>query len=109
MPSLRRKLPPLTALTAFEAAARLASFTKAALELGITQAAVSRQIHALEEILGSPLFRRLHRRVELTESGRLLCEFDVPMAGHIYDNDVRWGGNSVALPGDNGFQGCPLS
>ena len=72
MPSLRRKLPPLTALTAFEAAARLASFTKAALELGITQAAVSRQIHALEEILGSPLFRRLHRRVELTESGRLL-------------------------------------
>lgn len=72
MASLRRKLPPLTALTAFEAAARLASFTNAAHELGITQAAVSRQIRALEEILGAPLFRRLHRRIELTESGKLL-------------------------------------
>lgn len=72
MASLRRKLPPLTALTAFEAAARLASFTNAAHELGITQAAVSRQIHVLEELLGSPLFRRLHRRIELTESGKLL-------------------------------------
>jgi len=70
--NLRRKLPPLTALTAFEAAARLASFTRAADELGVTQAAVSRQIHLLEETFGYPLFRRLHRRIELTEHGRLL-------------------------------------
>ncbi len=73
MTNLRKKLPPLTALTAFEAAARLASFTRAAAELGVTQAAVSRQIHLLEEDFGFPLFRRLHRRIELTEKGRLLA------------------------------------
>lgn len=72
MVSLRRKLPPLTALTTFEAVARLSSFTRAASELGVTQAAVSRQIHLLEETVGSPLFRRLHRRVELTEKGKAL-------------------------------------
>jgi DNA-binding transcriptional LysR family regulator len=48
------------------------SFTKAAGELGVTQAAVSRQIHGLEQELGFTLFRRLHRRVELTERGRVL-------------------------------------
>lgn len=70
--SLHRKLPPLTALTAFEAAARLSSFTRAAAELGVTQAAVSRQIHLLEEQFGFPLFVRLHRKIELTEKGRIL-------------------------------------
>ncbi|AJD45677.1 LysR family transcriptional regulator protein (plasmid) [Rhizobium gallicum bv. gallicum R602sp] len=70
--SLRRKLPPLTGLTAFEAVARVGSFTKAARELGVTQAAVSRQIHLLEESLGFPLFRRLHRKIEATDKGRLL-------------------------------------
>jgi DNA-binding transcriptional LysR family regulator len=72
VPSIRRKLPPLAALTAFEAAGRLGSFTKAAAELGVTQAAVSRQIHLIEEGLGFPLFRRLFRRIELTEKGRIL-------------------------------------
>ncbi|KQW34816.1 MULTISPECIES: LysR substrate-binding domain-containing protein [unclassified Ensifer] len=72
MSNLRKKLPPLTALTAFEAAARLSSFTRAATELGVTQAAVSRQIHLLEEDFGFPLFRRLHRKIELTEKGKLL-------------------------------------
>lgn len=72
MVSLRRRLPPLTGLTAFEAVARLGSFTRAASELGVTQAAVSRQIHLLEEGLGFDLFRRLHRRVELTEKGTSL-------------------------------------
>ncbi|CAN7279365.1 transcriptional regulator GcvA [Rhizobium sp. LjRoot30] len=72
MVNLRKKLPPLTALTAFEAAARLASFTRAAAELGVTQAAISRQIHVLEEDFGFPLFRRLHRKIELTEKGRQL-------------------------------------
>ena len=47
-------------------------------------------------------------RVYNTESGRLLCEVDVPQAGHIYENDIRWGGNSVALPGNEGFQRCQL-
>lgn len=72
MISLRRKLPPLATLMAFEAAARLGSFTKAAAELGVTQAAISRQIHGLEESLGFPLFSRLYRRIELTEKGKLL-------------------------------------
>jgi DNA-binding transcriptional LysR family regulator len=70
--NLRRKLPPLTALTAFEVAARLASFTKAANELGVTQAAVSRQIHLLEEQFGFPLFVRFHRKIELTDKGKML-------------------------------------
>lgn len=69
----RRKLPPLTALTAFEAAARLSSFTKAANELGVTQAAVSRQIHLLEDHFGFALFIRSHRHVALTDKGRVLA------------------------------------
>lgn len=73
MSGLRRRLPPLTALVTFEAAARLCSFTRAAAELGVTQAAVSRQIHLLEDTLGFPVFRRLHRRIELTEKGQTLA------------------------------------
>lgn len=73
MVALRRRLPSLTALTAFEAVARLLSFTRAADELGVTQAAVSRQIHLLEGELGFPLFIRLHRRIELTRQGRALA------------------------------------
>ncbi|MDB5358712.1 MAG: gcvA 10 [Rhodospirillales bacterium] len=68
-----RRLPSLTALKAFEAAARHQSFTRAADELFVTQAAVSRQIRELEEALGRPLFHRLHRRVELTEAGATLA------------------------------------
>lgn len=62
-------LPPLAALRVFEAAARLLSFTKAAEELGMTQAAVSYQIKVLEERVGSPLFLRRPRHVELTDVG----------------------------------------
>ena len=72
MHRLRRSLPSLTALTAFEAAARRESFTGAADELGVTQAAVSRRIKALEAELGRTLFDRAHRRVRLTEAGRTL-------------------------------------
>jgi len=63
------KLPPLTALRAFEAAARLLSFTAAANELHVTQSAVSRQVRILEEHLGHKLFVRLTRRIELTMRG----------------------------------------
>jgi DNA-binding transcriptional LysR family regulator len=63
----------MTSLVVLEAAARRSSFTKAAGELGVTQAAVSRQIHGLERELGFALFRRLHRRVELTERGRVVA------------------------------------
>ncbi|MDJ0627914.1 MAG: transcriptional regulator GcvA [Rhodobacter sp.] len=66
------RLPPLTALRAFEAAARHMSFAGAAGELNVTPAALSFQIKSLEEHLGHPLFRRLNRAVELTEAGRAL-------------------------------------
>lgn len=42
-------------------------------------------------------------------TGRLLCELDISLAGQVYEKDVRWSGNSVALPGKNGLEGCPLS
>lgn len=66
------RLPPLTALRAFDAAARHLSFANAAAELHVTPAALSYQIKSLEEHLGAPLFRRLNRAVELTEAGELL-------------------------------------
>src|SRR3546814_14106722 len=68
---MARKLPPLNALRAFEAAARHLSFTKAASELNVTQAAISHQVKALEQHLGLTLFRRLNRRLVLTEAGQL--------------------------------------
>lgn len=66
------RLPPLTALRAFDAAARHMSFSKAAAELNVTPAALSFQIKSLEEHLQAPLFRRLNRAVELTDAGRAL-------------------------------------
>lgn len=63
------RLPPLSAMRAFEAASRHLSFKKAADELHVTPAAVSQQIKALEEYLGLPLFRRLTRALELTPQG----------------------------------------
>lgn len=66
------RLPSLNALRAFEAAARHQSFAKAASELSVTEGAVSRHIKLLEQELGVALFRRLVRRVELTDKGREL-------------------------------------
>jgi LysR family transcriptional regulator, glycine cleavage system transcriptional activator len=63
-------LPSLSALRAFEAAARLGSFTKAGEELAMTQAAVSYQVKVLEDRLGVALFARVGRGVELTPAGR---------------------------------------
>lgn len=57
------RLPPMQTLSAFEAAARLASFTAAARELGSTQPAVSQRVVQLEEDLGTPLFERGRRGV----------------------------------------------
>jgi LysR family transcriptional regulator, glycine cleavage system transcriptional activator len=65
-------LPPLSALRAFEAAARHMSFSRAATELHVTPAAISHQIHALEEDLGIRLFHRMNRSIELTASARIL-------------------------------------
>jgi len=64
------RLPPLNSLRAFETAARYLSFSMAAAELNVTQSAISRQIKALEDYVGMPLFRRLPRSIELTDQGR---------------------------------------
>lgn len=69
---MRRHLHHLNALRCFEAAARLLSFTQAATELHITQAAVSHQVRALEQALGQPLFERRPRQVRLTPAGERL-------------------------------------
>ncbi|KIN70744.1 HTH-type transcriptional regulator, LysR family [Sulfitobacter noctilucae] len=66
-------LPPLTALRAFDAAARHMSFAKAAEELNVTPAALSFQMKSLEDHLGASLFNRLNRAVELTDAGRALA------------------------------------
>jgi len=75
-----RRLPSLDRLAVFDAAARHLSFTKAAAERFLTQSAVSRQIATLESELGVPLFRRGHRRLDLTEDGRRLA---IAVAGAI--------------------------
>jgi LysR family glycine cleavage system transcriptional activator len=65
----RPLLPSVTALSAFESAARHLSFSRAAAELHLTQGAVSRQIRQLEEMLGLDLFERVNQRVFLTDAG----------------------------------------
>ena len=74
-------LPPLNAMRAFEAAARHLSFTRAAEELGMTQAAVSYQIKVLEERVGTPLFLRRPRQIVLSEVGQSLA----PMVTEAFD------------------------
>jgi LysR family transcriptional regulator, glycine cleavage system transcriptional activator len=67
--SMPRRLPPLNALRAFEAAARNENFTRAAEELGVSQAAVSQQVKSLEAILGLKLFARDGKRLVITSAG----------------------------------------
>ena len=76
-----RRLPPLTSLRAFEAAGRNLSFTQAAEELTVTQAAISHQVKALEQHLGAELFVRLPRRLELTRAGKIL----LPVVSDAFD------------------------
>ncbi|WP_343178014.1 transcriptional regulator GcvA [Pseudomonas sp. 4810-S13] len=66
---MKKRLPPLNWLRAFEASARFLNFTHAAQELNLTQAAISQQLKALESQLGTALFKRLPRGLELTEAG----------------------------------------
>jgi DNA-binding transcriptional LysR family regulator len=70
---MRNRLPALDRLGVFDAAARHLSFTKAAVERHLTQSAVSRQVAALEEELGTALFKRRHRALELTSAGARLA------------------------------------
>ena len=74
MQRLRKSIPSLGALNLFEAAARRESFTKAAAELGVTQAAVSRRVKELEALLGTALFVRANRRVHLSPAGQDLFD-----------------------------------
>jgi LysR family transcriptional regulator, glycine cleavage system transcriptional activator len=67
---MRRRLPALNTLRAFEAAARHGSFTRAAEELCLTQGAISHQVKALEDELGVKLFNREHQRLVITQAGR---------------------------------------
>jgi LysR family glycine cleavage system transcriptional activator len=87
-----RRLPPLTSLRAFEAAGRHLSFTKAAVELTVTQAAISHQVKSLEKHLGAALFLRLPRRLELTKAGTVL----LPVVRDAFDHI----GESVAALAD---------
>lgn len=77
----------LDTLRVFEAAARLNGFTAAALELGTTQPAVSQQVKRLEAQLGTRLFDRIYRGIELTEAGQLLFEH-VSQAMHTLDDGI---------------------
>lgn len=67
---MKKRLPPLNWLRAFEASARHLNFTQAATELSLTQAAISQQVKGLETQLGTTLFKRLPRGLELTEAGQ---------------------------------------
>jgi DNA-binding transcriptional LysR family regulator len=72
--TVRRRIPSIEALIAFEAAARHLSFTRSADELALTQSAVGRQVASLEEYLGVPLFDRIKKRLSLTEIGQIYAK-----------------------------------
>src|SRR5258705_1783035 len=85
MPKATRPLPPLDLLRGFEAAARHLSFRKAAGELFLTQSAVSRQIQALEEFVGVPLFERRHKALALTDHGHAYYRAVAPVLEQLRD------------------------
>lgn len=85
---MTRKLPPLNALRAFEAAARHMSFKRAAEELHVTRAAVSQQVALLEEQLGTRLFVRMNRALRLTEAGRA-CLPDIQQGFDLLSSGVE--------------------
>jgi len=77
------KLPSLTSLQAFEAAARLGSFTRAAEELNLAQSAISRQVRGLEGHLGVRLFDLIRQRIVLTQAGRSFVEEITPSLANL--------------------------
>jgi LysR family glycine cleavage system transcriptional activator len=82
---MARRLPPLASLRVFDSVARHLSFTKAAADLHVTQAAVSHQIKNLEDWLKTPLFLRLNRSVKLTKEGEVLAASLTAAFDLIYD------------------------
>ncbi|VFR79467.1 Glycine cleavage system transcriptional activator [plant metagenome] len=94
--------PSMSSLVAFEASARHGSFTRAAEELSLSQSAVSRQVQALEDLLGVALFERVGRHIELTEVGRVYATELSASLARIRDATVkaiahRSGGGSIHL------------
>jgi LysR family glycine cleavage system transcriptional activator len=109
---MKRGRLPLTALRSFEAAGRLGSFTLAADELLVSQAAVSRQVKELEAELGKPLFERRHRSVRLTVAGQALLDvlsrsFDA-MDASLADIRGRRGGGLLEISAEPSFAACWL-
>ena len=109
MESLRSLIPSPSGLFAFEAAARHGSFTRAAEELGVTQAAVSYSIRQLETALGVTLFHRRHRGIALTENGeRFFHDLAIGLA-HIRRSAEtlkrQRGGRHVTLSASTSFAG----
>ena len=95
---VRRKLPSMEALIAFESAARHQSFTRSADELALTPSAIGRQIAALEDYVGLPLFNRVKRRVSLTEVG-------AAYAKQVRDNLDRIERDTLAVATRRGAEG----
>lgn len=96
--TLRRKLPSMEALIAFESAARHQSFTRSADELALTPSAIGRQIAGLEEYVGLPLFNRVKRRVSLTEIGEMYAK-------QVRDNLDRIERDTLAVATRRGAEG----
>jgi LysR family transcriptional regulator, glycine cleavage system transcriptional activator len=88
---MKRVLPPLNALRAFEAAGRLGSFKEAAAELHVTHGAVSQHVRLLEEWLGAPMFERRNRRVLLTPAATAYLEDIGPLFEQLSQATARYG------------------
>ena len=80
MSNLRRRLPPMNTLTAFEAAYRLGSFSRAAEELALSQSSVSRLVRQLEELIGERLFSRGRYDVHADTRWTRVCIHSTPLA-----------------------------
>ncbi|WP_377292737.1 LysR substrate-binding domain-containing protein [Rhizobium sp. SG2393] len=107
---MKRGRLPLTALRSFEAAARRLSFTLAAEDLFVSQAAISRQVRELEMLVGQPLFERGHRAIALTDAGARLMAVVGP-AFHAMDDalEALMGGPVVlSVSADPTFAACWL-
>ncbi|MEO8365333.1 MAG: LysR family transcriptional regulator [Pseudoxanthomonas sp.] len=103
---MSRPLPPLNALRAFEAAARLESISRAASELHVTHGAVSRQVRVLEQELGEPLFVRQGRGLALTPAGARLRDAAGLAFGQLQESWAGLRRNTASAPL---VLGCPGS
>ncbi|WP_345817081.1 transcriptional regulator GcvA (plasmid) [Paraburkholderia sp. PREW-6R] len=95
---MKRTLPPLNALRAFEAAGRLGSFKEAAAELHVTHGAVSQHVRLLEEWLGASLFERHNRRVVLTPAAKAYLAEIGPLFAQLAHATARYGLHEARSP-----------